>query len=1222
MPEFDLDGREAAAIAGFLVSSSLEQRESVPPASVHGNVEHGAALFRSLGCFACHQIGGVGSDGPFAGGSLDGVGEKLSKDSIRLWLRRPELLNPDHRMPVFQLSAQELEDLASYLASLITAPREPAATAPDDPVEEQEMVRRGRELVARHGCAACHEIRGVEATPPKPLPSPLQDGRRGSGCLAQADRTRSRPGYSFDEPARQALAAFLNAVPDRPAPVSPFDLGRRLLRQHNCLGCHARDLAAGLQPAHWFRDDAPEVPLTTLRGELEPPSLTAVGDKFHNDILDGLIQGGLSPRRPWLKVRMPKFTHSEADRAAMLSFLIEHDRIPDGQPATRRTRIAPGEAAPHREPTPGISPAGQASNPKLEASLDPASALAAGHRLVSAQGFGCMSCHTVGKHQPRGIAVNARGSDLLAIGSRIRHAWFLRWMRDPARIVPGMEMPAISVPVSGLLGEQLDLQIEAIWQALNSPAFVVPSDRDSAAQIVAVPPGTRPAVLRDVMFDCPPGSGWCARSFAIGLPNQHNVLLDLDQAALRGWWYGDFARERTEGKTWLWEPAGLPIWQRPAAWPSIALRGRTGGRLLLPEMDRQSYCRIEDWENGAGRVELRYTMKFAGGISVAAAERIAPAQGDGRAGFARHFQVQGIPDDWEPVMVHGNDPAQAAVSNQLEVPGPLGPTTVVAPHGSQWFKAVLAAPDGEGTECYLVPFGIDAQAGPGAYRLDLTYHALLTAVPPKAAETRAGSEQPPMAAQRRGPQRLDVVPGFETVRLPLDPFVMPTAIAFRPDGTPVVCSLKGQVFLALDGDGDGFEDTWQPFTDHLAAPFGVLADGDAVIVSHKPELLRLEDRDRDGYAETSRVMATGWGYSEDYHDWTFGLVRDSQGRFYVTLGSDYQQAKRPTAARYWRGHALRIARDGTIDDLARGLRFSAGMAMNRDGQVFFSDNQGVQNTSNEINHLVPGSRYGVPALDDPPADQDPWPERRPAIEVPHPLTRSVNGLCFLEADGRFGPFEGHGIGCEYDTRALIRFSLQKVGDTYQGACYPFTVTSGMERAEIEGASQAQQGPLLGPANSQRPELLGPIACAAQSSGVLYVGGMRDSGWGGGNNVGELVRLRPLHELPLGIREVRAHRAGFVIDFTAPVDSHRAATPTHYSLSSYTRVWKGTYATADSERREERVRQIVVAPDRRSVMLELESLRAGHIYDIHVGSIGPVGQALWPAEASYTLNQVP
>ena len=78
----------------------------------------------------------------------------------------------------------------------------------------------------------------------------------------------------------------------------------------------------------------------------------------------------------------------------------------------------------------------------------------------------------------------------------------------------------------------------------------------------------------------------------------------------------------------------------------------------------------------------------------------------------------------------------------------------------------------------------------------------------------------------------------------------------------------------------------------------------------------------------------------------------------------------------------------------------------------------------------------------------------------------------------FGPFEGHLIGCEMDTQRLIRMSLQQVGDTYQGAAYPFSY------------DQPKTG----------EPLLGPITCSVAPDGDIYIGSLRDSGWGGANNV--------------------------------------------------------------------------------------------------------------------------
>jgi glucose/arabinose dehydrogenase len=595
-------------------------------------------------------------------------------------------------------------------------------------------------------------------------------------------------------------------------------------------------------------------------------------------------------------------------------------------------------------------------------------------------------------------------------------------------------------------------------------------------------------------------------------------------------------------------------------------------------------------------------LSFQSGSTVIVTESIVEDR-DTRNGFTWEISLSGVADGFVPLLLFNSTELAVHDGSEISQPGPIGEITIHSvTHGKpepKWERVPRLESlemKGHCLALQLPPEDAEDAVSSAEYR------ALLKCRGPDSAAPAAQVVPTLPKSQPQLPKKLGVAPGFDVLHLPLDTSVMPSAIAVEPNGTPVVCSLKGRIFFAKDSDGDGLPDTWVEHGDHLAAPFGVLADELGIFVTHKAELLWFQEGDEQGkYSPCPEVLATGWGLTEDYHDWTFGLVKGTKG-FYIGTGSDYTHRGRPAEARKWRGRILRVSPDGEIEEVARGARYPTGLAINRDDQVFFTDNQGVQNTFNEINHVIPGSRYGVPALDDPPPDQDPWPERAPAIKIPHPWTRSINGICFLYANGKWGPFEGHGIGCEYDTRGLIRFSLQRIGDTYQGACYPFTLPE-----------------------DQVPEddrLLGPICCAVGSNGDLYVGGLRDSGWGGGNNVGELVRVQPSDHVPLGIREVRASREGFIIDFTAPIDAELAAQPAIYTISSYHRIWQGTYATPDSDRRTEKIRSIQVSQDRQSVVLTLESMRPGFVYELHLGAIGERASTLWPAEAYYTLNTVP
>src|SRR5262249_45132254 len=135
--------------------------------------------------------------------------------------------------------------------------------------------------------------------------------------------------------------------------------------------------------------------------------------------------------------------------------------------------------------------------------------------------------------------------------------------------------------------------------------------------------------------------------------------------------------------------------------------------------------------------------------------------------------------------------------------------------------------------------------------------------------------------------------------------------------------------------------------------------------------------------------------------------------------------------------------------------------------------------------------------------------------------------------------------------------------------------------------------------------------------------IRDSGWGAGNNVGEIVRVcvEP-DRLPCGIAEVRATRDGFVLDFVRPVDWKLAGRAESYAIQSYRRESTPAYGGPDLDRRTEKVAGVSVAADGRRVTLRLAELRAGFVYEFRLKNLTPGGGEFHPAEAYYTLRVVP
>ncbi|MEC8410573.1 MAG: hypothetical protein VXZ55_03065, partial [Planctomycetota bacterium] len=237
----------------------------------------------------------------------------------------------------------------------------------------------------------------------------------------------------------------------------------------------------------------------------------------------------------------------------------------------------------------------------------------------------------------------------------------------------------------------------------------------------------------------------------------------------------------------------------------------------------------------------------------------------------------------------------------------------------------------------------------------------------------------------------------------------------------------------------------------------------------------------------------------------------------------------------------------------------------------------------------------------------------PAINIPHPWTRSVNGICFLETPSEvqnseqpsttaFGPFEGHLIGCEYDTRRLVRMSTEMVDGVLQGGSYPLSKT----------ADDAQQ------------LLLGPITCAVSPRGELYIGGIRDSGWGGANNLGTLLRLRyQADQIPCGIAEINILKQGFRLHFTKPVNRSKAEMVGNYLIESYTRLSTPQYGGTDARRRKESVAEIRVAEDGLSVDLQLNGeLRKGFVYEFTLENLTADAAIFFPSAGYYTANRIP
>ena len=1174
MPKFALSNQDVEDLLAYLVGRQKKQSEVGDFAVDSKEVVEGDKLFHSTGCIACHSMESMVTFTT----DLRFIGSKRSSDELNQWLENPLKVDPLSRMHAVPLTSKERTAITTFLRTR-RLPETKVGESGSSPIEGS--FERGQSIYQAHGCAACHEL--DLARPRTTLKTPILTSEV-ADCLSSSSDSGTRPFYDVPDSIRKSVLIYLNSL-------SPSDTTDDLKREElpvslqikrlGCAQCHSRNFSGGieknlLQYDKWFAKAGINPVL------VRPPALNGVGDKLTDEAWSLVMGKGLR-RRDWLTIRMPRYNLDEKDRLRIQ----QHYQALDAQ--------VEGVQAPPTEVT-------------------IATAAITGPRLVTTDGFGCTSCHGIGKQQPIGSEPQNLGPSLSEVDQWIRRSWFERWVRAPARMTPRMEMPSVQVPVQGVLNENLEQQLSSLWQTINTPGFEPP--RANPVRIVRHSnhrTQQNARVLTDVMRI---KGATLTKPLVIALPNRNTILFDLETGRLSHWWLGDVARQYTEGKTWFWEPGGPPImdfkgdhaeWQieRNDQWLSPINRG-------------QFVTEAESWHWVKGGLEVKCVMTFAESETtqndksqtVHLIQRFEPRSagqlnaGFEATGFTRQVRWEGLQERQRvrlapDITLTGEADSVVADDQILNLKNPLPWQLAHFSEGANW------DPENQSFE-FLA--GED-----GALTIQLDYSTRLP-VDQLQEITKTDDTEGSTAFLNS-----EIAPGFKTEQIPVNEDWMPTALSWSPSGKLYVASLKGRIWEVIDTNADRLEDQARVIGDELAAPFGIYATDEYVDVVNKFALLRLLDTDQDNDFDSVRTLASGWGHTVDYHDWAVGLPREPDGSYLIALSC--QQDQREKRASKFRGQVLKLIPPTSpesshqrydIKTLSGGHRFPIGLAQNRKGLIVVTDNQGNYNPFNELNHVQPGKRFGF---------INAWEKKEglefdltpPAINIPHPWTRSVNGICFLETPSEvqnserpsttaFGPFEGHLIGCEYDTRRLVRMSTEMVDGVLQGGIYPFSKT----------ADDAQQ------------LLLGPITCAVSPRGELYIGGIRDSGWGGANNLGTLLRLRyQADQIPCGIAEINILKQGFRLHFTKPVNRSKAEMVGNYLIESYTRLSTPQYGGTDARRRKESVAEIRVAEDGLSVDLQLiGELRKGFVYEFTLENLTADAAIFFPSAGYYTANRIP
>ncbi len=477
---------ESLAIAAWLLSVSEPfPAAEAAPAPRPALAEQGRELFDTVGCRACHQLGTPSGDELVLGapeksedatwdafGDEDeeeapaekkpppppidfgpALGEISARDRpgfLYAWLLDPRAYSAESTMPSLRLGRGEAHALQSYLAGL-GAPPPTELRPPFAP----ELLERGKALVARYGCFGCHDIPGFERDA-QPGPDllrfglkPLEEMDFGRYDLAPEERTWARyalrkvqaprsfetadiqqtmPDFGLDTEQARAITVYLRGLREARVPpeyqrslppaAAALSAGRALVKARNCHGCHP------------FDEQEADIARYYAQAHLKPPPLHEEGWRTRPQWLFDFL---LKPRtlRPWLAARMPDFGFDEVEARR----LVEYFGALAKKPTMRRL------AAPTQGP----------ARARLGADL-----------------FTRMKCPTC--HQLAGGEVQAAdlAPDLGLARARLDPAWVRRFLEDPARSLPGTNMPSFfpggQTPYPEFLGgdaaAQMDLLVE------------------------------------------------------------------------------------------------------------------------------------------------------------------------------------------------------------------------------------------------------------------------------------------------------------------------------------------------------------------------------------------------------------------------------------------------------------------------------------------------------------------------------------------------------------------------------------------------------------------------------------------------------------------------------------------------------------------------------------------------------------------------------------------
>lgn len=476
---------------------------------------------------------------------------------------------------------------------------------------------------------------------------------------------------------------------------------------------------------------------------------------------------------------------------------------------------------------------------------------------------------------------------------------------------------------------------------------------------------------------------------------------------------------------------------------------------------------------------------------------------------------------------------------------------------------------------------------------------------------------------------------FEFETLPNPPGIDPQvgALEVLADGRLAVAFHRGEVMIF-----DPASRSWSPFASGLQEPLGLLSEPDgSLLVMQRTELTRLVDTDRDGKADLYQTFFDGFGVSGNYHEFSYGPVRDRDGGLFIVLGlasngapirpeirgsfseigiprdkitdgTDWRKYSELAGRMYsrvpYRGWVIKLSADGkTATPWACGFRSPNGIGFDSRGRLLVTDNQGDWRPTSPLHEVRKDGFYGHPASL---VWRDDWTGGEPlklSLEKVASLLTPPVGL-FAQGELANSPtqpvpipagalpeaFNGQTLIGEMNQPNLVRVLDDEVDGHFQPALVPFL-----------------RGSPLGIGNNR---------LAFGKDGSLYVGKTALS-WAGSFGI---TRIKWNGKPFFSIDAVKATPGGFSVRFSEPIDR---STLGAIAVKRHTYRFSADYGSPKIDETKLPVRSTSLTDDGRSLTIELGPLKNGYLHLLDFGKLrAQSGSPLLGDKAWYQVNHAP